>query len=145
MAYCAITDVEALNALDAGTGYGTTSCPTATQVTGFINQVYAQINALLASKGITVPVTANDYLKMLNAIGAAAWAIAAAKMSGTAEGAEPRNFRMEQFRQWMLDLKNNPALSGGVSSQTANQIARSDITSGHETEVATFTKDGEDW
>lgn len=144
--YCSVDDVEALNAQQVGSaGYTTTTNPTAVQVQGFVDQVYAQINAVLASAGIIVPVTANDYLKMLNAIGAAAWAIAAAVMTGDEKGAEPRNFRMDQFKAWMVDLRNYPSLSGGTSSTGSTDIGRSDKTSGYTREDTTFTKDGEEW
>jgi hypothetical protein len=72
MAYAAVSDVQALMAkftIDAN------SKPTTTQVTSMINDISGEIDAVLAGRGLTVPVTTPTYfvdaLTMLNTYGAA--------------------------------------------------------------------------
>lgn len=76
MAYCVVTDVQALNAQRPE--YGSTTVPTRDQVGAFIDQVGAEIDAVLIARGITPPVTAPGpfllMLRRLNALGAAALA-----------------------------------------------------------------------
>ena len=70
--YCTLTDVEALNPKRI---YGTSTTPTSTQVKALITQVAVEIDAILEAQGYTVPVTtpANlvNFLKYVNAYGAA--------------------------------------------------------------------------
>lgn len=76
MAYCAITDVEALNPQRGA--YGASTKPTSTQVTGFMTYVSDEMDSILGARGVTVPVTAPaeflSHLKQVNAYGAAALA-----------------------------------------------------------------------
>jgi len=75
MAYCAIADVRALNPKRT---YSSSSTPTQTQVEGFITQIANEIDSILSSRGLTVPVTAPAHflahLEQVNAYGAAALA-----------------------------------------------------------------------
>lgn len=54
MAYCALTDVEARV---RGVALSTTSTPKAAEATAMMADDYAEINAAIASHGVTVPVT----------------------------------------------------------------------------------------
>lgn len=73
MAYCTITDVNALIAKNIPSG---TTTPTAAQSESLIELVYGKINTVLSSMGYTVPVTEPEpflsALKLLNIQGAAA-------------------------------------------------------------------------
>jgi hypothetical protein len=75
MAYCAIADVQRLNPKRV---YDASSTPTSTQVTALIDQVAAEIDTVLLSRGLSVPVTIPTefvtHLKQVNATGAAALA-----------------------------------------------------------------------
>lgn len=80
MAYAVISDVQGLNA--KRTVYSASTAPTATQVTQFIAQISAEIDAVLAQNAIATPVTSPAsylvFLGLVNAWGAAALAEAAA-------------------------------------------------------------------
>lgn len=142
MAYCVIADVEAINALRGS--YSATTKPTSTQVTGMIDMIYAEINAVLSSAGVTVPVTTTDFMKLTNALGAAAMAEAAAGMPGKSENKDPRDWRWEKYERNLEMLKNDPSLSGG-SASTSGQYAVNDFTSGYTNTRTDYTRDGDNW
>lgn len=75
MAYCTITEVQALNPKRT---YDADSTPTLTQAEALISQIAAEIDTVLKGRSITTPVTAPtafvDYLKQINAYGSAALA-----------------------------------------------------------------------
>lgn len=146
MAYCLVTDVEALNAGRTDL-YSTTSNPTEAQVQGFINQIAADIDAVLSASGIVVPVSpSNDFLKFLNTMGAAALAEAAIALRGGGTDEGPRNWRWDTYQKRLDLLMVNPALSGGTSaSSTAADYARSDYTSNYTTAPTEFKNDGGNW
>ena len=72
MAYAVLADIQALNPKRT---YGASTTPTSTQVEALITQVAVEIDAILEAQGYTVPVTtpANlvNFLKYVNAYGAA--------------------------------------------------------------------------
>lgn len=142
MAYCAITDVELINALRGA--YSATTKPTATQVGTMIDMIYAEINAVLSSVGLTVPVTANDFLRLTNALGAAAMAEAAGGMPGKTENKDPRDWRWQKYERNIEMLKADPALSGGTAV-SSGQYAVNDFTTGYTNSRTDFTRDGDDW
>lgn len=65
--YAAVADVQTLLNTASGTGLtiGESSVPTTTQVEGFLDQVAAEINSVLAGIGYTVPVTGTNDIYML--------------------------------------------------------------------------------
>lgn len=73
MAYCTITNVQALNPKRT---YDASSTPTLTQVTAFLSRISEELDAILAGRGYTVPLTAPAsllaFLTHVNALGAAA-------------------------------------------------------------------------
>lgn len=75
MAYCTITDVQALNPKRT---YGDTTTPTQTQVETSIDQIGNEIDSILLARGLTTPITTPTefvaHLKQVNAYGAAALA-----------------------------------------------------------------------
>lgn len=81
MAYATTSDVQRHMPSVVGT-LGASSTPTSTEVEAFLDATYGELNSALASKGYTVPVTTPNYwledLTALNAIGAAAYALAVA-------------------------------------------------------------------
>jgi len=66
-AYAAATDVQMLLETVSGTGLtlSTASKPTLAQAEGFIDQVAAEVNAVLKAAGYSVPVTGPNDLYML--------------------------------------------------------------------------------
>jgi hypothetical protein len=125
MAYCTITDVQGLN--PQRSTYSATTKPSLTQVTGFINQIYGELNAILLSRGLTVPVTAPaDFLtnlQLANAEGAAALAEMAMfpEAIGT-PGGSPHGQQLwkmyTEFKDWLKNgsLPAGVSLSGGSAS-----------------------------
>jgi len=98
MAYAALADVQALLPkwnIDAN------STPTATQVEQFITDVAGEVDAILSSQGLTVPVTEPAsflaWLGLLNALGAGALA-AAGMFPGSAQ-AGPEGTPLASFLQ----------------------------------------------
>jgi hypothetical protein len=108
MAYCTITDVQSLNPKRT---YGATTTPTTTQVNSLIDLIAADIDVILAAKGYTTPVTTPtafaNWLKLLNAYGAAAEAEAAMFPETVDKGSTPHandllkkyNERLEMLRK----------------------------------------------
>lgn len=65
--YAAVADVQALLNTSSGTGLtiGTGSVPTTAQVEGFLDQVAAEINSVLAGIGYSVPVSGTNDIYLL--------------------------------------------------------------------------------
>ncbi len=64
MAYCLEADVEGLTQAD----YTSTTNPSTSEVSGFIDARSAEIDAVLSTLGYTVPVTATTSLAILKEI-----------------------------------------------------------------------------
>ena len=98
MAYAVLADVQAL--LPKWTLDGS-STPTSTQVEGFITDVGGEVDAILSSQGLTVPVVEPAsflaWLGLLNALGAASLA-AAGMFPGQAQ-AGPEGTPLAPFLQ----------------------------------------------
>lgn len=92
MAYCTITEVEALNAKRT---YSASTTPTSTQVETYIDLIAAEIDIVLSRKGYSVPVTTPDAfvnaLKLVNAVGAAAMAEQAMFPEAVEKGMTPHS------------------------------------------------------
>ena len=145
MAYCTVNDVEALNAGRTDL-YTTTTDPSEAQVQGFIDQIAADIDSVLAAGGIATPVAGgNNYLKFLNVLGAAALAEAAIALKGNGGDNDPRNWRWDTYKERLEQLRIMPALSGGVTAGTAGDYARSDYTSDYTNTVPEFKSSGGNW
>jgi len=73
MAYCTLDDVRGLNPRRT---YDATTQPTAAQVEAHISSIAAEMDSVLASRGVTTPITEPTefvaWLKLVNAQGAAA-------------------------------------------------------------------------
>ena len=97
MAYCALADIQALSPERT---YDATSTPTSTQVAALITQIAVEIDAVLQARGYTVPVTspANfvEFLKAVNAYGAAALAD---------KGMYPATSDIGQTQHWQALMK----------------------------------------
>lgn len=141
MGYCLVADVEGMTANRKLT-YSATTVPTLVQVQAFIDEIAAEIDAVLSAKGITVPVTTNDYLKLMNKMGAAAMAEAALNVDGTNEVNSVRDWRWKKYNDMLADLKANPAMSG---ASVVSCGSRSDGTSNFTNENMEFEGDGSDW
>ena len=141
MPYCSVSDVEGMNANRKLT-YSALTVPTRLQVEAFISEIAAEIDAVLSSKGISVPVTTNDYLKLMNKMGAAAMADAALNVDGTNEVNSVRDWRWKKYNDMIADLKANPAMAGVTVTSTGS---RSDATANYTNQNMKFKGDGSDW
>lgn len=145
MSYCTVADVQALNAGRTDL-YTTTTNPSTAEVQGFIDQIAADIDAVLAANGIVTPVSpSNNYLKFLNSMGAAALAEAAIALKGNGGDNDPRNWRWDTYKERLEQLRIMPALSGGTTASTAGDYARSDYTSDYTNSVPEFKSSGGAW
>lgn len=104
MAYCTITDVQALNPKRT---YDTSSTPTQTQVESLVTQISNEIDSILSARGLTVPVTTPDHfvahLKQVNAYGAAALAEMAMFPEATGLGATTHGSELWRIYRDMRD------------------------------------------
>lgn len=132
MSYAAVSDVQGLNA--KRTAYSTSTKPTLTQVQGFVDQISAEIDAVLAAKNVATPVTAPasfvTFLLGTNALGAAALAEAAEfpEFDG-GPGFTPQAQRYWAMYQSRLDeLKLGAAIDPAVTVSDADNLARTYLT-----------------
>ena len=107
MAYAAIADVRAVNPKRT---YSTTSTPTTTQVEGFITDIAAEMDTVIAGRGIVVPVTTPAeflaFVTHLNALGAAALAERAMFPEAAGIGATPSSVVLwKQYQDGLKFLK----------------------------------------
>lgn len=110
MAYCTITDLQLFNSKRT---YSATTTPTTAQVNSIIDQVAAEIDMALSIQGYTVPVTTptamTNFLKFLNALGAAAYT-EDSMFPETAETGEKAatthsSKLMSRFKDWLKKLE----------------------------------------
>jgi hypothetical protein len=120
MSYCVAEDVQILLGFD--TTFSASTIPTLTQVNGVIDQVTAEIDMLLASAGVGVPVantTLLSYLKMKCASGTAC-RIGMTYFSNSTgvDGTQPK-FYCDDYQEFKDSIKENPekflaAFSSGI-------------------------------
>jgi len=110
MSYCTTTDVQAINASHV---FSASTKPTTTQVNTFIDMVAGELDAILSSRSLSVPVTSPEsfveYLKLVNAVGAAAMAESA--MNPSANKGSSHATRLEARYQTMLSILRTEAIS----------------------------------
>lgn len=123
MAYAALADVQAL--MPKWT-INDSSTPTQTQVSGFIDDIAAEIDTVLSAQGLTVPVATPAsfvaFLAMLNAQGAAALAVAGmfpSQAQADPVGTPLAAFLQKQYERGLARLVKGEAIPEGA--------ARSDI------------------
>lgn len=118
MSYCTITDVQALNPKRT---YSATTTPTTTQVGTLIDQIASEIDAVLAAKGYTIPVTTPatfvTFLKTVNAYGAGALA-EAAMFPETSEAGSTPHWKMLQskYDAWLKLLVDGGVIPASMSA-----------------------------
>lgn len=104
MAYAVIAGVQALNPKRT---YGASTTPTTTQVEGFITDIAAELDTVMAGRGLGVPVTTPAeflaYVTHLNELGAAA--LAERAMFPEQSGAGMTASGTELWRQYQAGLK----------------------------------------
>jgi hypothetical protein len=124
MAYADLADVQALMAQITIDG---SSRPTSTQVTNvIIPQVSAEIDGVLAARGLTVPVTTPAYfleaLTLLNAMGSAAAVIRSMKpvKAGASEGsASYEAFYADWYQKGLRRLESGTGIPDGLATSGA--------------------------
>jgi len=108
MSYCTISDVRAINPKRT---YSATTTPTDTHVATFIDLIAADIDVILSSRGYTTPITTPaafmTWLKLLNALGAAAMAEDAMFPETTEKGSTPHaSILRKQYDARLTKLQN---------------------------------------
>jgi len=138
MAYCARTDVEMKTRRWMPTGFTTTTKPKAADVEQFVTDIAAEIDAILAADGITVPVTnatAVAYLKHLNVLGAAALTADVLFPQATGEGETPAGAKFEKrYQDGLARLESGDNPVALILSQAADTGGRAPIS--HYTEMS---------
>lgn len=150
MAYCALSDVEAIEAgrLQGKTYTTMAGYPSASQVTGFMAVIYDEINETILRSGFQVPITTNDYLKNCNAMGTAWLVEVALNTSGTVEAMNVVNNREKSYRNMLDNIMRNPRLAGALPTLgTQNNIATSDKVTNYNNldSNVKFHINGKDW
>ena len=123
MAYCDIDDVKALNPKRT---YSATTTPTETQVEGYIDDIAVEIDNILQAQGYTVPVTTPtnfvDYLKTLNARGAAAQA-EMAMFPDTMDGMSARGAQLlALYKDGLKALRNGEIAASLSPGETSSDV-----------------------
>ena len=131
MAYCVQTDVESmLVGRLQGATFGTTSKPTATQVTAWISQISDEIDNTIRRAGWQVPDTTNGYLTTTNSMGVA-YLIEYA-LNVDADGATAVKNKMDAYQNRLKDIFNDPRMAGAVPAQgKQNNLCSSDMVTGY--------------
>lgn len=104
------------------------STPTSAQVTTWLNEGYAKINAALSAAGYSIPVSAADALPLLcsleNLYGAA-YALRARAMEISHDEEESRSeIYLKDFRAQLLDLTKQDLTALGVGLRPATNPAQ---------------------
>lgn len=121
-AYCALTDVEARL---RGAALSASSQPTTTEATAIMADVYAHINAAIASHGVTVPITTPAsflaWLVAVNADGAAAQvgALRFANVQNTSNDDRGLALVEKRFAEAMARLWDGSALPAELAVSSA--------------------------
>lgn len=109
MAYCTITEVQALNPKRT---YSSSTTPTQTQVEVHIDSIAAEIDTILKGRGLTTPVTTPAaflaYLVQVNAYGVAALAEMGMFPEAVGTGQSPQGDRL-----WRLYVRAMTFLEKG--------------------------------
>lgn len=122
MPYCTLSDVQTLNPERT---YDATTAPTTTQVNALITQIAVEIDAVLQAKGYTIPVTSPDnfvdFLKYVNAYGAAALADKG-MFPASSDIGQTQHWKelMTIYQGWMKDLKEGKATPSSLSKSSAS-------------------------
>jgi len=124
MAYCTITNIQALNPKRT---YGASTTPTTTQVEAFITRIAEEIDAILAGRDFTVPITAPAsllaYLTHVNALGAAALAEQAMFPETTKPGTSASGANLwKQYQEALAILRTANLPSAGSGGAGAGDL-----------------------
>lgn len=133
MAYCALSDVQALNPKRT---YDDNSEPTSTQVGTLITQTAVEIDAVLQAQGYTVPITTPtnfvNFLKMVNAYGAASLAEMGMFPEISEKGSTPHwKVLWDTYKGWLKALRDGEtpfdvATLGGDASSFYHEMEDQD-------------------
>ena len=140
MSYCVLADVQAINSKRE---YTASSTPTITQVNTLIGMIASKIDAAIIGLSLALP-TSNDYLKVMNAFGAAGLAEASLLMNGTAENADTRDWRTKEYDKMMAAFLKEPSIAGFTMTDAGGGSC-SNVTEGVSNDEMKITIDGESW
>ena len=124
MAYCTITDIQTINPQRT---YSATSKPTATQVNSIMDLIAADIDVILGAKGYTTPVTTPDaflnWLKLLNAYGAAAEVEASMFPETVEKGSTPHSMDLlKKYEKRLTMLKSGEVTPISISGNDVSSF-----------------------
>lgn len=111
MAYAALTDVQAVNPTRT---YSGSTTPTSAQVEAFIDDIAAEMDVILAGRGLTTPITTPAdllaHLVHVNAVGAAARAeFAMFPEADESPAGSPQGSRLwGQYQEYLRALRKDP-------------------------------------
>lgn len=118
MAYCTYSDLAIQLGYDS---FGTTTKPTAIQVASIIDNVTADIDILLQSIGISLPITDSSVLLYLKdkCIMGSCCRIGFSYFSNNTgvDGTQPNHF-CSDYSEWKKEIKENPAVLTNILSQS---------------------------
>ena len=131
MSYCITSDVARYLTKLKISDFTNTTNPTSDQVQSFIDEIGNEIDSVLITSGIKLPIVANDYLQKLNALGASALVIGGLELGGENEKDTARDWRVSQYEKRLEMLKANPRLSGvTILAANGQECAQTNISRG---------------
>lgn len=156
MAYCTVAQVEGLQRIRFPNGFKDYSAgppvvdatnPTLADVNGFIDQIASKIDSIIRVKGYQTPITATDYVKSVNAMGAAWMVEISLNVSGNADQMKRADQLYKNYQDELKCIDNNPRLTGAVPALAGQtNIATSDgVTNWINTEDRSFRLNEKNW
>lgn len=120
MAYCKIEEVSALTQPEPPYS-DSTAKPSEEQVTTFISLINGEINSCIRARGYVLPIedeVALEFLKMVNAFGAAWLAEGSQQQAGNPDGGGWSDRLRTSYREALDMIKNDPGVLGDTKKLT---------------------------
>lgn len=141
MAYCTYDHVGTLLELT----FTDDSKPSSTKVTEIIDMIASEINLVLISRGISVPVAGTDFYKILtlnNAYGAAG--VVGLTYLSNVDGVDDKQgaYYKKEYKDFIALLKSEPDL---FKTMIKNVTASTNVTDGYTEEDVIEDRIGDDW
>jgi hypothetical protein len=156
MAYCSVSQVEGIQRIrfpggfhDAPVSPATTpeiTNPTLTDVNGFISTIASEIDEIIRVKGYQTPVIATDFVKGLNAMGAAWLVEISLNVSGNADQMKRAKDLSDAYQRGLTRIENKPRITGAIpATGQQNNLVTSDGMTGYKNINAEFKISEKNW